>query len=163
MIDEDAMRAAFVALRARVEYLERASGLFAPDASLDRPNGNPKVKFAPRDWRGPNFVGKSFSQCSPEFLEVLAESLSWAADNPTEGKEKFASYNRLDAARARSWARRIRSKAIAATPRSEPAKPTNGHADPTERHFDSDLFDEEDDMGSNDVRSHPFDDEEPLT
>lgn len=115
-IDEKAMREAYAALRARVAYLEEASGLFAPDTSLDRPKGDPVVRFPPRSWQGPDFSGKRYSQCSPEFLECLASFLTWAADHPKEGKEQYASSNRLDAARARSWARRLRAKTAAPVP-----------------------------------------------
>lgn len=116
MIDEKALRAAYAELRARVSYLEAASGLFASDEDLDGRNGDPVVKFAPRQWTGDVFVGRPFSECSPEFLEMLAESLQYAADNPKPDKEKYAPYNRRDAARARSWARRIRSRPVVAPP-----------------------------------------------
>lgn len=115
-MNEDAIRKAFAELRARVASLEAASGLFASDRDLDGQYGDPKIKFAPRDWRGSNYVGKPMSQCVPDFLEMLAESLSYAADHPREGKEKYASFNRKDAARARSWARRLRSGAVPPPP-----------------------------------------------
>ena len=162
MSDLDAVRKAFAALQARVAYLERASGLFADDASLDKPHGDPKVKFAPNSWRGPNFVEKSFSKCSPEFLEALAEALSWAADHPKPGKEKYVAGNRMDAARARSWARRLRAKAQGTTP-PVPAT-TNGHAKPSASGqppaVESGLFDDQEGL-SNDLfdedEEHPDD------
>ena len=96
-------------LRARVEAMESASGLFVPDRDLDSPKGgNPQVKFSPKRWRGPDYKGRLYSDCEPAFLDELAETLSWMAANPQPGKEKYADYNRKDAARARSWARRIR-------------------------------------------------------
>ena len=85
-----------------------AGGAVAPDKDLDGQYGNPEVKFVPRNWEGDDFKGKRFSECTAEFLTVLAESLQWSADNPKEGKEKFAEYNRKDAARARGWAARLR-------------------------------------------------------
>jgi hypothetical protein len=109
-IDEKAMRAAFADLKRRVEALERASGLYASDAELDDPKwGNPVVKFMPRDWTGGDMTGKTYSECPPEFLDVLAERMAWSAANPKEGKEKYAEYDRKNAARARSWARRLRA------------------------------------------------------
>jgi len=110
-IDEEALRRAFAALQARVVYLEQASGLFASEDDLASPRGNPTVRFAPNRWRGADFKGKRYSECSPEFLEVLAEALHYTGLHPKEGKEKFAAGNLTDAARARSWARRLRGRA----------------------------------------------------
>ncbi len=160
-IDEEALRKAFAALQARVVYLERETGLFAPDASLDRPKGDPKVKFAPRDWRGPNFVGKNFSQCSPDFLEALASALSWAADNPQPGKEKYSAFNRKDGARARSWARRIRAKAEAAAPAASPPPPPTPAAPLTDEER-SHLFDDGDDRSGVDHGFYDDEDDEAL-
>jgi hypothetical protein len=109
-IDEAALKRAFADLRMRVEALERAAGLYASDADLDDPRyGNPPVKFMPRDWTGGDLTGKAMSECPPEFLDVLAERFAWSAANPKEGKEKYAEYDRKNAARARSWARRLRA------------------------------------------------------
>jgi hypothetical protein len=157
--DLDAVRKAFAALQARVAYLEKASQLFVDDASLDRHHGDPKVRFAPKSWRGPDFVGKTFSKCSPEFLESLAEALTWAANNPKPDKAKYAEGNRTDAARCRSWARRIRAKAQTTAPA------TNGHAKPeapAQRPAasgqppaaDDELFDQEGDEGLSDDLFH---------
>lgn len=115
MIDEAALRQAFADLQRRVAYLEKAMGLFVSDDALDMPGGDKRVKFVPRDWKGENVKGRFYSECSPEFLEVLAETLTWMADNPQEGKEKYAAFNRKDAARARSWARRLRAREAAKT------------------------------------------------
>jgi hypothetical protein len=103
-------------LRRRLAAMERASGLFATNKELDGPNGDPVVKFPPRVWRGPDFTNKKFSACTPAFLDLLAESLQWSADNPKAGREQYVKYNRLDAKRARSWARRLRAGATEATP-----------------------------------------------
>ncbi len=96
------------ALRARVEALEAGTGLFASDRDLDGDRGDPEVKFVPRGWR-PLYKGRRYSQCDPEFLDALAEQLARSADHPKPGKEKYAPYDKLDAARARSWARRLRT------------------------------------------------------
>jgi hypothetical protein len=119
-IDEDALRAAFAGLRSRLDYIEVALGIYVRDEDLDKPKGDPTVRFAPRDWRGENYVQRRYSQCSPEFLESLAESLTWSANNPPsdpeklEKHQKFAPGNRLDACRARTWARRLRRQAAVA-------------------------------------------------
>jgi hypothetical protein len=154
MIDEAALRAAYADLRARVAYLEKASGLFADDASLDRPKGDPKVNFSPKAWRGPNFVGKNFSQCTPDFLEALADALTWAADNPKPGADpKFIGWNRLDAARARSWARRVRSQRAAAPANHSETRGTTADTAPgTKGQDDFDAFadDNDDPFGDED-------------
>src|SRR5271155_5679834 len=108
-IDEAAMRKAFRELRDRVDALERASNLFASDADLDGRNGDPVVKFDLRDWSGPSVKGKHYSECSPEFLDMLAERLHYTSEHPKEGKEKIAQYAKRDSQRARSWARRMRT------------------------------------------------------
>jgi hypothetical protein len=118
-IDEDKLREAFGRLQARVEllerrqaYLERASGLFVADEELDRPKGDLKIHFDPSGWRGDSFKGKTASQCTPAFLEAYAGALQAMADRPKPGDDpRRPGYNRLDAARARSWARRLRARA----------------------------------------------------
>lgn len=126
--DQDALIRALqreiLGLRTRMAALEAATGLFESDEMLDRPKGDPKVNFPPRSWRGPDFTGKRFSECSPEFLDAMAEVLTWAADNPREGKERFAVGNRLDAKRARAWARRLRGKVAPTTPEPATGAPT---------------------------------------
>lgn len=110
-IDEDKLREAFADLRARVTYLEVASGLFASEEDLAGPKGDPTVRFAPRGWNGPEDAvkGKRYSQCAPDFLDVLAETLEYSGRNPKPDKVQFAAGNLADARRARSWARRLRA------------------------------------------------------
>lgn len=110
MIDERALRAAYAELRARVAFLESHLGLYVPDEDLDRQYGDPVVRFDMKKWVGEPLKGKRFSECPPAFLDLLADYLSWAAANPRPGKEKYSEGNRKDAARARSWARRIRKQ-----------------------------------------------------
>jgi len=95
---------------------ERAAGASAPSAAiasdrdLDGQYGNPKVTFEPRDWTGVPCKGKTFSECPPEFLEMLAETLDYFAGKADdEGDKTKAGYKRKDAARARGWAARLRS------------------------------------------------------
>ena len=80
----------------------------ADDASLDSKDGNPVVKITIKKWHGPVCKGRKYSECSPEFLDVLANTLTWMAENPQAGREKYSRYNMLDAARARGWAKRLR-------------------------------------------------------
>lgn len=102
-------------LQRRIVDLERATGLYATNGELDSPKGDPKVRFPLQGWRGPDFVGKAYSQCDPEFLDQLATALQRMADSPKPGKEQYAAGNRADARRARSWARRLRASGAAPT------------------------------------------------
>lgn len=76
----------------------------ASDADLDGPHGDPVVKFPPKSWKGEDFAGRRLSECSTEFLLAYAEHLEWKGNSPLPGKEKYAKYDLLDAARARGWA-----------------------------------------------------------
>lgn len=138
-IDEEAMRAAYAELRDRVRFLEAiltSLGLLVSDDALDQPKGDPKVRFMPRDWRGEDFTGKTYSECSPDFLERMASTLQWTADNPPrdpaqlEKHQRFERSNRLDAARARSWSRRLRAVAASKRADSRPPPPTAPMEDP---------------------------------
>ena len=78
--------------------------------------GNPEIKAKdPRDWNGPPMKGRRFSECPPEYLDLLAERFDYFAEQAEEeGKttssgKPVAPYNRKDAALARGWALRIRS------------------------------------------------------
>lgn len=106
---ERALRKRCDELEKRIEAMEVASGLFASDKDLDSPKGNPSVKMDPRDWSGPRCKNKKYSECPPDFLDVYAKTLLYFSEHPKEGKEKYAEYDRIDAGRARSWARRLRS------------------------------------------------------
>lgn len=113
------VREAFADLRSRMTAIETRLGLYASDEDLDGPRGNPTIRFTPKRFRGPGYVGKRYSEASPEFLDAFAEALQWMADNPkTDSDEdaKKARWNLVDAARARSWARRIRSGAVPPPP-----------------------------------------------
>lgn len=52
-------------------------------------------------------TGRTFSECPPEYLDLLADRFDYFAGK--EPDEKKAGYNRLDARRARAWAARLRS------------------------------------------------------
>jgi hypothetical protein len=85
----------------------------ASDADLDGQYGDPEVKAKdPRDWTGPTMRGKRFSQCPAEYLDMVADRLDYFCSQNAGGSEdeqKKAKYQRLDAARARGWAKRIRA------------------------------------------------------
>lgn len=86
---------------------------------LDGEYGNPEVRRDPKDWRGPSMVGRRFSDCPPEFLDMVAALNDWRARKDdeagargevgTKGKPKDGHFARLDAARARGWAARARA------------------------------------------------------
>lgn len=86
-------------------------GEVASDSDLDGEHGNPVVRKDPKLWKGASFEGKKFSQCSPEYLESVASLCDWKAkkNDADPEKQKYAAYDRRDAARARGWARRIRA------------------------------------------------------
>lgn len=101
-----------------------------PAVNLDDARGNPKVaKQSPR-WKGPRFEGKLFSECSPEFLRDHAAFLRWKASNPLRGKEQYAAYDRLDAARAIGWAERIEGGWRPPERKSSLPRPSGGFARP---------------------------------
>jgi len=75
--------------------------------NLDDQYGDPTIKAKdPRDWAGESMQGRKFSECPVEYLDLLADRYDYFAGNETDAKK--ANYNRLDAARARGWAARIR-------------------------------------------------------
>ncbi|MBL8601577.1 MAG: hypothetical protein JNK72_06620 [Myxococcales bacterium] len=98
------------------------------DADIDGPRGDPEVRFVPKRWQGADFKGQKFSQCDPEFLDMLASSYDWFAQQDDEkgvtdakGNPK-SKWSRLDAARARAWAARLRGDTGgAAAPRRQAA------------------------------------------
>lgn len=79
----------------------------ASDRDLDSKWGDPFVRAkSPRDWTGENQLGKPFSECPPEYLEMVADRLDYFCE--TEEDAKKLKYQRLDASRARGWAKRLR-------------------------------------------------------
>lgn len=90
-----------------------AGSAVASDRDLDGQYGDPEIKARdPRDWTGPSMMGRRFSQCPAEYLDMLAERFDYFAGKNsagTEEEQKKAKYQRLDAARARGWAARIRA------------------------------------------------------
>jgi hypothetical protein len=86
----------------------------AVEADIDGPRGNPEVRFIPKRWEGPSYKGKTFSECDPDFLDMLAEAFDYFArkEDETGAVDKNGGpksrWTRLDAARARAWAKRLR-------------------------------------------------------
>ena len=121
----DASLKALVARQAPATATPAAGAGVASDRDLDGPYGDPEIKAkAPRDWTGPEMKGRKFSECPAEYLDLLAERLDYFAEKNaagTEDEQKKARYQRLDAARARGWASRIRAGKVAAPKAGAPA------------------------------------------
>lgn len=100
----------------------------ASDRLLDSQYGNPEVKTMPRDWMGDNFSGCRMSECPAGLLDMVAERYDYYADKAeqegaTHNGKPLAPYKRMDAAKARGWAARVRAGRVA------PASNGNGHSD----------------------------------
>ena len=125
----------------RIDDLERILGAIgavftgggaevADDDDLDSRFGDPIVKKDPTQtyWKGPGgYVNKHLSECTPEYLDAYAKYKDVCAklkerDGSAE-KKKYAAFDRKDAARARGWAKRLRS---GWTPPPKPERPTFG-------------------------------------
>ena len=86
---------------------------------LDDQWGDPTIKAKdPRDWAGVTMHGRKFSECPAEYLDLLANRYDYFAER--EDDPKKANYNRIDAARARGWAARIRD---GYEPQTDPVEP----------------------------------------
>lgn len=84
----------------------------APDSDLDGKHGDPTIKFDPREkyWTGASCVGLRYSECPEEYLLAMAKYQDACAYmKRKDGNEDKAKYNERDAARARGWAKRLRS------------------------------------------------------
>lgn len=112
----DATLKAMLALAQQRTAQARAAGpkAIATDRDLDGQYGDPVLKFMPRDWSGQSFKEAHFSECPPELLDMVSETLEWAAgQSESKGEltakgKPVAGYKRQDAARARGWAKRMR-------------------------------------------------------
>jgi hypothetical protein len=83
--------------------------LVASDADIDGPHGDPVVKFLPRDWTGDDFRQQTFSQCTPTFLDALANAYEYFAAKKKAENDPKAKWEDLSAARARGWSARLRA------------------------------------------------------
>lgn len=88
-----------------------------PEVDIDGPHGNPEIRRDPPKWSGESFVGRRYSDATPQYLRELAGFKVWSARKNDEkaaagdaSAEKYARYDRFDAARARKWALRIESQ-----------------------------------------------------
>ncbi len=103
----------------------------ASDSDLDGQWGDPVIRAKdPRDWTKESQLGKPFSACPAEYLDLVASRLDFFAEKAeaegtltTTGKP-VAPYNRRDAARARGWAARIRR---GWKPTDDGGFPSDGH------------------------------------
>lgn len=113
------------------------AGAVASAADLDGKYGNPTVRSMPKRWNGAPYKGRKFSECPPELLDLVAESLEWQAGKADEKDERtpagkpVSKYRRDDAARARGWAQRMR-QGLAPAPVSDrsPATPATARTVP---------------------------------
>lgn len=112
--------ASLKALLGRGTVAPSSEPTIASDRDLDGPYGDPEVKARdPRDWTGPAMKGRRFSECPPEYLDMVAERLDYFSltnKGETEEDQKKLKFNKLDAARARGWAKRLRAGWKPATP-----------------------------------------------
>ncbi len=89
----------------------------APDSDLDSTYGDPVIKFDPKFWKGDPCVGKHYSQCPSEYLDMVAKDLTWKienqADKLTAKGKPYLPYWRKDCARAIGWSKRNKNVAYA--------------------------------------------------
>jgi len=106
-----------------------AGGEVATDAELDGQYGDPEIKKDPTRWQGESFVGRRYSETSPEYLDMVASLEDWRAGKDDEagqrgemnnrGKPKDGYFARKNAARARGWAKRLRAGWGGAAPKAK--------------------------------------------
>ncbi len=78
------------------------------DTILSGPHGDPLVRAKdPKEWTGDSMKGKRFSECQPDYLEMVASRLDFFASKNTDMEKQ--KWELLDARRARAWAARLRS------------------------------------------------------
>lgn len=73
-------------------------------------DGDPVIKYDPKFWKQESWAGRHYSQCPPDYLDMLAESEEYRAGRGLSDpeKKKWAKYNLRSAALAKGWARMIR-------------------------------------------------------
>lgn len=113
-------------MEARTPTTGTGAPAVASDADLDGQYGNPEVKAkSPRDWVGESQQGKRFSECPPEYLDLVASRLDYFAQqnaaSENDDDRKKVRFNKLDAARARGWAARLRAGWVAPVAAPTPA------------------------------------------
>lgn len=85
-----------------------STGTIASDSDLDGEHGDQLVKKDPARYNGPKMAPRKMSHGSAGWLDAVAELNDWRAGK-TEEEGKDSKWARLDAARARGWAARIRA------------------------------------------------------
>jgi hypothetical protein len=95
-------------------FKETKVGESKPVEEMSGKYDNPIVIRDPPKWSKGSFVGKKYSECTPDFLKDLAGFLDWAASDDkknntltAKGKPRYT-YREQDAKRARYWANKIR-------------------------------------------------------
>ena len=108
------LRMATVSTAKRETAAATVAGAMSPasDADLGGEHGDPIVKWDPKQWKGESFVGKRFSQCSPEYLDSVAGLCQWKAKKAVE-EGKDPKWPNLDGSRAMGGAARIRAGWVA--------------------------------------------------
>lgn len=110
MLTLESLAAEIAVLKAQVASLSAAKARPAstlPPPDIDGQYGNPEIRKDPPRWKGPSYVGRTYSKCPSDYLRELAGFLQWkAGKNDEDGKAKYAEYDRKDAARALAWAER---------------------------------------------------------
>lgn len=121
------LRSIDASLKALIGLQRAPAAATGERVDLDGPHGDPIVRAKdPRDWTGEPMKGRNFSQCPADYLDMIAERFDYFASKEEDPKK--AKYNRLDAARARGWAQRVRSGHV---PRTAPAgNDGDGFAEP---------------------------------
>jgi len=98
----------------------------ATDRELDSKYGDEELKYDPRGWDGPSYVGNRMSETDVEYLLFLAEGNEDYAhylltgpkrDDPKS--KKSAGYRYKSARLARGWAKRLEDGWTPKTPRRE--------------------------------------------
>jgi hypothetical protein len=89
----------------------------APLSDIQGQYGDIEIKKDPKRWTGQPLAPIRASQCPPDYLDIVAAFLEWkAGKNDAAGKEKYAEYDRRDAARCRRWAIEMREGRVKQAP-----------------------------------------------
>lgn len=111
------------------------AGEVADDADLDSQWGDPGIRYGlkVKYWaeQPDPFIGRRYSECSPEYLDATAKYLDACAYMARkDGEDKKAGYKERDAARARGWAQRKRNGWVPAATDEEAAGFADGELPP---------------------------------
>ena len=114
------MSATLDSIAADLHAIKVHLGLAVADAELDGKYGDPISRFDPKGWFGDTFKGAKFSQCPPEYLDLLASACDYFARKNDEtgakddkGRPK-STWDRKTALLARGWAARHRLRGFTA-------------------------------------------------